>query len=138
MIFSIRGRQVPCIERLHMSEYNLGPTRYPDNCPSCNKPLTKKSHLGWMPSTFDIIAAVIRCEHCKKKHKAKQLIIDSYSYYMSMPEINSGKVETKLEDKAKVTMMLKKNKQLLDSLNDGMIPGVSNNIKPLNYYGKSR
>jgi hypothetical protein len=102
---------------------------FPKKClnSNCKEPFTQKSHLGWLPKSAMEVYSIVRCSECKSKFKVSQPIEKSLEYFTSLPQdavvVNN---KTITDDERINVQLLLDNKDVLDDLNNGMIPGASN------------
>jgi hypothetical protein len=101
---------------------------------NCKFPFNKKSHLGWLPHCSTAVYAILQCPQCKSKFKVSQHIIESINYFLELPDVKTPEAHGITQDEINnVKKLLGTNKNLLEIFNDGIIPGVSSNIKPSDY-----
>ena len=101
---------------------------------NCKAVFTRSSFLGWAPKHELEVYAILRCSKCKCLFKVAQNIMEAMTYYDKLPE-DKKQIPTNMishEETIKIKKELSENNNLLNELNDGMIPGTSNTLKPKN------
>jgi hypothetical protein len=112
---------------------------YPKSClnTNCKHPFTKRSHLGWLPKSYSEIVSVMRCNKCKSKFRICQYSSEAANYFDNLfddsQERQAGPISFLEIDEVKQALS---ENNILESLNDGMIPGTSQSIKPDNKHPK--
>jgi len=101
---------------------------------NCKTIFKKSSFLGWCPRNEFEVYAILKCSKCKCLFKVAQNIMDAMSYYDKLPD-DKKYIENNLiskEEMMTVKKELSENSNILNELNDGMVPGKSNSLKPKN------
>ena len=90
-----------------------------------------------MPRSYSEVITVVMCHKCHSKFKVAQYAQEAMEYFEELPEDtkkSQGGVISVFEiDEVKKELS---ENNILESLNDGMIPGASQNIKPDNKHPK--
>ena len=100
---------------------------------NCKTPFTKKSFLGWSPKHEIEVYTIMKCSKCNSLFKVAQSMMEAYQYYEKLPEekkVIIPKTKITKEEALNVKKTLEENNNLLNELNEGMIPGLSKSLKP--------
>ena len=98
---------------------------------NCKTVFTKSSFLGWSPKHEAEVYAIMKCNKCKCTFKIAQSIMDAFHYYDKLPDDRvTSKSKITYEETLNVKKVLADNNNVLNELNDGMVPGISKSLKP--------
>lgn len=109
---------------------------YPKVCcnTNCKHPFNKGSHLGWLPRNDMDIYTIMICPRCKSKFKIIQEISLGMVYYDKLPNLTKDDIKsTQITEKEMITIqnISLNNSNIFEDLNNGMVPGLSNTMRPV-------
>jgi len=101
---------------------------------NCRDIFNKNCFLGWSPRNETEVYTILKCNKCKSIFKIAQNLGEAQQYYDKLPEKSIIILNSKItkEETDNMKKSLSENTNILEELNEGMIPGVSQSLKPKN------